>query len=237
MPQLSAWEGRRRLTAFAGLAIACYLAAMVATMPASVIFRNRPWRTGVEGTVWNGAVGIAGGSTLSWDWAPLRSLSSLGFAADWRLTGADNDLGGRALLRPGGRMVLDHVSGAADSALLAAIQPTLPFRCQMPMQIELPMVAIGGGARAMEGTIITEAGACAPADGGAMTPVPALHFAAEHVGQLSRLRLAPATQRRRTLMDARLAEEGTLSLTLTPQGAAALPFAGLPGGASIDLRM
>ena len=206
-------------------------------MPASVVFRNRPWRTGVEGTIWHGAVGIAGGATLTWDWAPLRSLTSFGFAADWRATGADTDLGGRALVHPGGRVVLDHVSGAADGSLLTAVQPDLPFRCRLVMQVELPRVAVSGGARLLEGTVTTEPGACAPTGGGVATAVPALYLTAEHVGQVSRVRLVPATQRRRTLLDATLAEEGTLNMTLTPEGATALPFAGVPGGTGLSFRM
>src|SRR6188768_1851677 len=77
---------RRRLIRFALLGIASYAVAMIATIPASAVFKNYAWRTGISGTIWNGEVGIAGGSTARWNWAPLRSLLSLGFAADWRLT-------------------------------------------------------------------------------------------------------------------------------------------------------
>ena len=56
---------------------------------------------------------------------------------------------------------------------------------------------------------------------------------AEKVGGESRMRLVPATQRLRTYMTLVLDENGTLDVTMTPDGAAALPFVGLPGGASI----
>lgn len=231
-------EGRRRLIRFAGFGIAAYVAALVATMPASVVFKNRPWRTGVEGTIWHGAVGVAGGSTLSWDWAPLRSLTSLGFAADWRMTGGETDLGGRALGKPGGRTVLDTISGAADASLLSALEPKLPFQCELVMQLEVPRIAVGGGARAAEGIATGAPGTCAASGGAPMPmPVPALRLSAEHVGQVTRILLTPAAQRRRTLIDAALAEDGTLDVTLTPAGAAVLPFMGLPGGASISFEM
>lgn len=229
-------EGRRRLIRFAGFGIAAYAVALVVAMPASVVFRNKPWRTGVEGTIWHGAVGVAGGSTLRWDWAPLRSLTSLGFAADWRMTGGDTDLGGRALVKPGGRTVIDAVSGAADASLLSALQPNLPFRCELTMQAELPRIAVGGGARMAEGVVTGAPGACAAA-GGPAVPVPALRLSAEHVGQVTRILVTPATQRRRVLMDASLAEDGALTVELTPAGASTLPFVGLPGGAALSFRM
>lgn len=229
-------DGRRRLIRFAGFGIAAYVVALAVTMPASVIFRNRPWRTGVEGTIWNGAVGIAGGSTLAWDWAPLRSLTSLGFAVDWRMTGGNTDLGGRALVKPTGRTLLDSVSGAADAGLLTALQGNLPFRCELTMQVELPRLAIGGGARMAEGVATTAPGACAP-ENGVPVPVPALRLSAEHVGQVTRILITPAAQRRRVLVESTLAEDGTLAVELTPEGAAMLPFVGLPGGAALSFRM
>lgn len=229
-------EGRRRLIRFAAFGIAAYAVALVATMPASVVFRNRPWRTGVEGTIWHGAVGIAGGSTLRWDWAPLRSLTSLGFASDWRMTGGNTDLGGRALVKPSGRTVVDTVSGAADASLLAALQPDLPFQCELTMQVEAPRIAVGAGARMADAVATSAPGACAPT-GGAPVPVPALRLSAEHVGQVTRIRLTPATQRRQLLLDSTLAEDGTLAVELTPAGAATLPFIGLPGGAALSFRM
>ena len=66
---------RRRLIVFVCVGIAAYAVALIATLPASVVFPNHPWRSGVAGTVWNGEVGVAGGTAVSWHWAPLRSLT------------------------------------------------------------------------------------------------------------------------------------------------------------------
>lgn len=211
---------------------------MLATAPASLLVRNAPWRTGVAGTIWSGQVGLAGGSTLEWQLAPLRSLTSLGFAADWKARGPDTDLGGQALVHLGGRTVLEHVSGSADASLLQAIQPDLPFTCQMVMQVEMAKIAVRGGSQMLDGKVTTDPGSCRPkAPGGAPTAVPALLLAAEHIGRRTTIRLTPATQRRQVLLDAVLGEDGTLDLGLSKDGAAALPFVGLPGGARIQGTM
>jgi hypothetical protein len=228
-----AQEGaRRRLILFAALGIAAYAVAIIATMPASVIVRNRPWRTGVAGTIWNGEVGIAGGSRLEWHWAPLRSLTSLGFAVDWHATGGNTDLGGRAVIGPS-TTALDSVSGRADASLLQAIQPNLPFTCDLAVQVELPAVRVGGSAQRVEGRLATDAGSCTARPGGAATALPPLILTSEPIGTQSRMRLAPATQRRRTLMTIVLDESGTVEFGMTPDGARTLPFVGLPAGATI----
>lgn len=228
---------RRRIIVFAVLGIVSYALAMLVTMPASVIVANRPWRTGVAGTIWNGEVGVAGGSKLEWHMAPLRSLTSLAFAADWKATGPNTDLGGRMLVHPGGRTVLDKVSGAADASLPQAIQPNLPFTCDLTMQVQMERIAIGGGAQMLDGNATTDPGSCRPKGAGAASALPALFLTAEHIGNRTMIRLAPLTQRRKILFSAELSEDGTIDMGLTPEGAAMMPFAGLPGGARIQGKM
>lgn len=215
------------------LGIAAYAMAMLATMPASVFLKNRPWRTGVAGTVWSGEVGVAGGSKFEWNWAPLRSLTSFAFAADWKATGPDTDMGGRGLMRFG-RTVLDDVSGSAHSSVLQALQPNLPFTCDLVMQLQFARIAIGGGDQAIDGKLTTDPGTCTAKNGGAATPVPALSLTAEKVGNATRIRITPAAQRRQTLMDATLGEDGKLSFRMTADGARILPFTGMPAGATIE---
>lgn len=216
---------------FVVLGIAAYVVAMIATTPAGVVFSNRPWRTGIAGTVWNGEVGIVGGTKVEWHWAPLRSLTSLGFAADWTATGPDTDLGGRGMLRFG-RTVLDNVSGSAHASLLNALQPNLPFTCDLVMQTEFPRIAIGGSDQMIDGKLTTDAGTCT-AKGGAPVPVPSLRLTAEKIGTSTRIRIAPAAQRLQTLVDATLSEDGALTLRMTPEGGRVLPFMGMPPGVSI----
>lgn len=214
------------------LGIAAYALAMVATMPASVIVKNRPWRTGVAGTVWNGEVGVAGGSKFEWHWAPLRSLTSLAFAADWTATGPDTDMGGRALAGFSST-VLDKISGSAHATLFQALQPNLPFTCDMVMQLEFDRIAVGGSSQGIDGRLTTDAGTCTPRGGGAAVPVPPLLLVSEKIGTTTQIRLTPRAQQRQVLMTATLSEDGQLTIRMTPEGARILPFAGLPAGASI----
>jgi hypothetical protein len=218
---------------FVILGIVAYALAMVATMPAGVAFGNRTWRNGIAGTIWNGEVGITGGTKIEWRWAPLRSLTSLAFAADWKATGPDTDLGGRGLVRLG-RTVLDAVSGSAHASLLDAIQPNLPFTCDLVTQSEFERIAIGGSGQMIQGKLTTDPGICTPKGGGAAVPVPALLLTAEKIGTTTRIRIAPATQRLQTLIDATLTEDGALTVRMTSDGARVLPFVGMPAGASIS---
>jgi hypothetical protein len=229
-------EARRRLILFGGIGIVAYVIAMVWTLPASVFVKNYPWRTGVAGTVWSGEVGIAGGAVLSWRWAPLRSLTSLGFAADWRAAGADTDLGGQALLSPGA-VRLDNVSGSATGAMLTTLAPGLGFTCDMTMQAEFPRLSIGSGHGLVDGQATIDPGSCGKSPDGAPMPTPAMILTAEHVGAESRIRLAPIGQRRNTLVDATLNEDGGYKVTLTADGAAQLPFIGLPPGVSVESEL
>jgi hypothetical protein len=231
------YVARRRIIVFVLLGIAAYVLAMLATMPASVIVKNRPWRTGVAGTVWNGEVGVAGGSKLEWRMAPLRSLTSLAFAADFKATGPDTDIGGRMLVHLGGRTVIDNVSGSADASLLQALQPNLPFTCDLVMQVGMKRIAIGGGSQMMDGSATSDPGSCRPKGAGAASAVPALILTAEHIGNQTRIRLAPMTQRRKILIDATLAEDGAIDFSVTPDGAAMMPFLGVPPDMRVQGKM
>ncbi len=227
---------RRRVIAFATLGIVSYAVAIVATIPASAVFPNRPWRSGVAGTVWNGEVGVTGVTTVRWAWAPLRSLTSLAYAADWRATGQDTDLHGRVLAGTSS-MTLDTMSGSANASLLDVIQPNLPFTCAMAGQVEFEKVVARGSGRMMQGKATSDPGSCRAKNGGAATALPALILTAEHIGTESHLRLAPMTQRRKILIDAVLKEDGALDLSVTPDGATMMPFLGAVAGARIQSRM
>lgn len=218
------------------LGIAAYAVGLVATLPASVAFPNRPSRSGVGGTVWSGEVGLSGQSVLRWHWAPLRSLASFAYAADWSASGAGTDLTGKALAGFGGTRLSD-VSGRGGPGLLMAIQPDLPFTCDFGSQIEMKSVAVGGAGQKLDGRVVSDAGSCRPKAGSIATPLPSLLLTAEKTGKATRIRIAPATQRLKTLVDASLDETGALDLTVTPEGAAMMPFLGVPGGTRIQGRM
>lgn len=235
LPTPDSWGvARGRIIVFAGLGIAAYALAMLVTLPASVVMKNRPWRTGVAGTLWNGEVGVAGGSKFEWQMAPLRSLTSLGFAADWKAMGPDTDLGGRMLMQPGGQTVLDKVSGTADGRLLQALQPNLPFTCDLTMMVDMDRIVVGGSGQMLAGKVATDPGSCRPKSAGAASPLPPLLLTAEHIGDRTMLRITPATQRRQVLVQAELSQSGTMDLSVTPDGAVMMPFLGLPAGVKIQ---
>lgn len=230
-------EARRRLIVFAGLGIAFYAVAMVATLPAGVLVKPAPWRLGVAGTLWNGEVAVRGGTRLSWQWAPLRSLTSLGLAVDWQAVGRDTQMGGRALIR-GGRVVIDSASGTASTALLEAAWPGLGFHCDLPMRVDVDRVAMGGGDQALSGKGVTRAGQCASAaTPGAQVPVAPLAIVAKPVGDGSMLTITPVDQPNQPYLQAKLPAKGPLSITMTPAGATALPFMGIPGGVTVETEL
>lgn len=209
---------------------------MIATIPAGAVFKNYAWRSGISGTIWNGEVGIAGGSAARWQFAPLRSLVSLGYAADWKLTGPDTDLGGRVVSGLGGT-VLDKVSGTATATLLQAIQPNLPFTCDITAQVEIDRLAVGGSNRMMTARMVSDPGTCRPRGAGGPTQLPSLILTAQKTGKETVIRLAPATQRLKILLNGTLAEDGTLTISLTPEGREMMPFIGLPAGVPFKGKM
>lgn len=208
---------------------------MVATLPASVVIKHKPWAAGVSGTVWNGEVGLTGGSVVKWDWSPLRSLTSLGYAADFHVTGPDTDLGGRMLAGFTSK-VFDKVSGSVSLSVLQALKPTLPFTCEMAAQLEIERAEFGGNGQMMKGNAVSDAGSCALRALGAATQVPSLIMTSEKIGTETRIRVAPATQRLKTLLSGTLSESGDLTLSLTPAGAAMLPFTGLRAGVPVKAQ-
>jgi hypothetical protein len=209
---------------------------MVATIPASILFKPRPWRAGVAGTIWNGEVGVTGGSVVRWNWSPLRSITSLGYAADFRVTGPDTDLGGRVVAGFTSK-VFDKVSGSANVALLQVLKPNLPFTCAMTAQVEIERAEFGGAGQMMKGNVITDPGSCTSRIAGAATQLPSLIMTSEKIGTETRIRVAPAAQRLKRLVNGTLTENGELTVSLTPEGADMMPFVGLRAGVPVKGQM
>lgn len=213
-----------------GFGLGVYLLTLLATLPARLVVPL----PGATGSIWHGSAPIDGGNRAEWRWAPLASLTGLGFAADVEVTGPQTALAGRALLRPG-RVLIESVKGSADGGLLAAIaRPS--FACAVRMQVDLPRVALGGGKQGMEGRIRSEPGTCQPF-GGTPVAVPALALDIKQTPGLAVINLAPAGGRRDPFLVGGLEENGTLRLIVTAGGAAALPFLAPPGGMKIETEL
>lgn len=220
----------RRLLIFAAIGAATYALALLTTIPAQLIVPL----PGASGTIWRGAAPLGGGNRLAWRWAPLRSLTRFGFAADIAVTGADSALAGQALLRPG-RLLLDNVHGTADGGLLALAQPS--FACTMRMQVDLDHVAIGGDHQGAEGRVRGEPGSCQAFGGAAAVAIPATSLTIRQTPGLAVFNLAAAGAPRTPLMMGGLGEAGQLQLIVTAEGAATFPFASTPGGMKIETEL
>ena len=98
---------RGRIGWLIGAGLVGYVGALIATLPASLVF-NPGTRWAVAGTMWNGEAVRDGAYRVEWRWAPWRSLANLGFAANWRMGGSGADIAGSAV-RTSGRLLLEGV--------------------------------------------------------------------------------------------------------------------------------
>ena len=213
---------RARLAWLIATGLTAYLAALVATLPARLIFA-RDDRWAISGTVWNGEAVLDGAYRVEWRWSPARSLASLAFAADWRMSGAGTDIAGSAT-HGGGRLLLEGVSGQADGALLTALTPGVPFVCDVPVTVDVPRLLIAGSASTAEGEIRSDPGDCTVAGLAETVAVPALvaHAARDRSG-VTTATLAPLATPRLRLLGGTLAG-GRLVIMPTAAGEALLPF-------------
>lgn len=217
------------MLAMGGIGLGVYLLTLLATMPARIVVPL----PGATGTVWHGSAPIDGGNRATWRWAPLRSLTGLGFAADFAVTGPQTALDGRALLRPG-HMLFEEVRGSADGGLLALARPS--FACAVRMRVDLARLSIGGGRQGADGRVRSEPGSCQPF-GGAAVAVPALALDIRQTPGLAVIGLAPVGERRNPFLVGGLGEDGKLRLIVSAEGAAALPFLAPPGGMKIETEL
>jgi len=217
----------RRVLLLGGIGLAAYLAALIMTIPASLVLS-----TPAAGTLWRGTALLDADNRLESRWAPLRSLLALGFAVDWRIEGPASAIAGRALLRPGSRSV-DDVSGIVDGALLQRLGGW-SFACAMPLQVDLKQARIGGRDQRLEGAIRSDAGLCQASGGAAAVAVPALSLTLRQTSGLAVINLSAAGRIRHPLVVGGLSSDGHLRLIVTREGAVVLPFVSPAGGAKIE---
>lgn len=223
------YRANRRPLIFTGVGVAAYLLALIVTIPARLIVPLPD----VGGTIWHGEAPIAGGNRVEWRWAPLSSILRFGFAADFSVTGIESSLAGRALLRPGGRLILDEVSGNADGGLIDAIaRPS--FACSVRLRIDIERLSLGGGDRGGQGRIDGEPGVCQAFGGTPPVPIPALRLDLTQTPGVAMINLAPRGHARKPWLVGGLSEGGELSLIVTEAGATAMPFASPRGGMKIE---
>jgi hypothetical protein len=211
----------RRAWPWLAIGIAAYLIALIVTVPARFVLPADP-RWAVAGTVWSGEAVVDGAYRVQWRWAPWRSLASLAFAADIRLTGNGTDLAGAATFGPSGTL-LDGLAGSGDGGLLAAFGPRLPFACESALQIQFRRLRIAGVRSEGAGEIASGAGTCTPLGGGQPAPLPALVTRLLPMPDgTTRIETTSAGQRVR-LLEGSIAA-GRLHLAPTTAGLTQLPF-------------
>ena len=212
---------RRRAIIFA-IGFIVYLAALVASWPARFALAASP-RFAVAGTVWSGEAVLDGAYRIEWRWAPWRSLASLAYAADVRLTGSGTDIAGSATRLRGGYL-FEGLSGRGDGALLTALEPSLPFTCDTTLQIDLPTLRLSGAGSAAVGEVRADGGSCAAKGAAESTPLPPLTIAAvSEPGDTTMITAAPLGQGRRHMIEGGVAN-GRLTLAPTRDGIALLPL-------------
>lgn len=192
----------------------------MATLPARFVVDWGP-RWQMAGTLWSGEAVLDGTYRLNWRWAPLRSLAAFAFAADVRLDGDRTDIAGSVIAR-GRRLRFDGLSGRGDGALLAALDPALPFWCDVGLEVDLPRLIIDGTHSSAMGEVRTTSGRCT----GTNAPIPPL-IATIRTGpdDVTVGTIAPVGQGRLHLVEGSIAD-GRLIVAPTQAGQAALPFIG-----------
>ena len=208
-PSLGRWRNRRAVTLIlAGLL--AYLAGMVALIPARMIVdENENFKVG--GTIWNGEAVFASTMRAEWQFAPLTSLTHMGFAADWRLSGGGTDLAG-SLIKRGAAMRFEQVSGQADAHLLSVLAPNLPINCSFVADVRIKVLQLGGGQQGGEGSVRMSPSRCsAKAIPGPVVDVPALSgtVTPSARGTSGSLMTLAAKQ---NLVELRLTRDGALSI-------------------------
>ncbi len=189
------------------------------TMPAALVASQ------AGGTIWAGSAALPDGHRLDWRWSPLGSLSGLGFGVRWHVTGADSDLTGGAVLRPG-EVRLNEAEGLLDAALLFALAEDVPFTCRLAGRVTLSEGRWDEMTVSATGTMRTGAGTCrVRSTGAADQPVPPMTISLAPLADGDGSAIAVADESGRPLLGGDISDIGLLRYRLTPLGARLLPFA------------
>jgi hypothetical protein len=217
----------RRFRLFALTGLAAYLLALVATLPARLLLERADephiWLA-VSGTVWNGEAALSHGHAVRWQWAPLASITNLGFSTHVQVIGADTELKGIAAWRPSGIVITD-LKGNASATLISALAPTLPFLCDFPMRVNMDRIAFGGSAPGAAGEITGSAGSCSSRTSAVAASAPVPPLAAEatiNVGGSTGW-VAVRGNRSEKLLSFAVTPTGETSIDVSPSASAVIP--------------
>jgi hypothetical protein len=196
-------------------ALGAYLIGLLALLPAEAAAGRTP---DAVGTVWRGESALEPGFALGWTVRPVSSLLAFALEADARVRGPETEIAARVQRGPG-RLLVKRADGSGSARLLKALAPALPVACDGEVSVRAENWAPTGGA-AGEGDLRTGPLNCA-LSGATATAVPPLtgRLNSDAEGSGASLR-TPANAE---LARYRAARDGAASLTITPEGAAAVP--------------
>ena len=221
-PPVAPHRSRRRTLIFVVTGLIAYLIGLIALIPAKAVVDERDGLQ-VGGTIWNGQAVL--GSTLRFDWqfAPVATLTRLGFGADWHLSGGGTDLAG-SLTSRGAVLRFDKVSGQADGTLLSALAPRLPFTCRFIADVAMERIVLGGSAQEALGNFRTSPANCAlRAIAAPPVELPAMRADVTPGARGSSGALMTAAGQLH-LIELRLAPTGALSIWSTSNAVQRVPF-------------
>ena len=214
---------KRRVRLFTLLGLGAYGLALIATLPAELLFEDAEEDAlvgTVTGTIWSGEASMNGGHGLKWAWSPFASLRFFAFSIDFEMNGPDTALKGQAFWRPNSFELRD-VSGRSTGALLSAIFPRLPLTCDFPMQVGVEKIILGEGSAAVEGEIRSDRGLCLNRGGFAGTSImpPLIAQSASTVAG-STGSISVVSDVRERIASIKVTPNGELSIKVLPRGAA-----------------
>lgn len=220
------------------LGLASFALSLIATAPARVALPpTGEGATPAVGTIWNGEVAIGDQTAVSWRLAPLRSMLSLGVAADVVIRGGATDMTARAVWRPG-RLELTNIAGMAGPGLVNTLIEDLPVRCDLSFLVDLDRVVLAGARSSVAGALRSGPGICTAENGLDTEPatVPAMTGRAVTGANGTSAWLAPAARPQgERLVQMTIDRSGKLTATVLNAGALILPAAA--GQMSIETQL
>jgi hypothetical protein len=210
----------------AGVGVGTYALGLIAMAPSEIVVpRSSNGERQAVGTVWAGERALPGGFAAGWSLQPLSSILHLSAAERLRVRGPDTELTALALVRPG-RVLIRDLEGTASMRLINAVAPSLPFVCSPVLRMDVARLSIRGRPEGA-GEMSTTPGECAPAGGGAATPIPALAaMVSADEGATSVVFTRAGSGN--AVMKARVQADGGLTASVEPGGVGLLPGIGAP---------
>ncbi|UWQ23168.1 hypothetical protein [Jannaschia sp. W003] len=216
------------------LALAVFAAALLATLPMSVLTPLAalpPQVEALEGRLAEGRARLSGGLVLDWRAEPAALLSGA-LAVRLVLVGPATRLDGRLRADPFG-VALEGIEGRAGSEALALV-PGAPQCSGVRAVVAVERLAWAWrGAASAGGGATVEPGTCT-GPGGETLEVPAMRLAFGTEGPDATARLLREDDGA-ALAEARVGGDRRLALRLEPEGAALVP--GLPRGGPMILEL